>query len=590
MKMKLIKKIHIPTKSIRFRIIFVVFSIVFVLLLILLFSNIYAINVVRKQAAGTNQKMLKMYMNRVDDVFKNVENYWVGLQLSENMATIEYTDNEVNYYTAQARMKRDMENVLPTYGFIDNLFVYFSGKDTFIDAVKFDISGGEQKYIRKMIKAAVKDEKALLNNKGKWFGMEVNGEYYLVRILRVNNIYMGGCAKVDKLVQKFRSDGFGDMEYITFCDNSGKEYGNSLMELNKSLLLNDQNKPYNIVGEGKKYLLLSANSKCGNYSMVALIRDNHILEGLNSIQNFIRLLYLFQVVFLILFILAMRNWIIKPMDLLIRAMKSLGSGNLEVRLKSNKVCDEYVILNKTFDTMIEQIKSLKIDIYEEKEQRQKAELQYLKLQVNPHFYINCLNVIHNLSLMDKNNLVQEMTTYLGNHLRYTMEGNSLDCLYKEIDYIKNYLRIQKLRFLNSINCQFDIEDSVLDVMVPPLIIQTFIENTVKYQVIAGEITEIYIKVKSCELKDIPYICIEVWDSGDGYSEKVMESLKYKKRIFDEKGEHFGIYNVRQRVNLIYGDMACLTFANHEVTGGAYVKILLPREINTEKKDQPQAKQ
>ncbi|MGN6715358.1 sensor histidine kinase [Anaerocolumna jejuensis] len=577
MKMKVIKKVHIPTKSIRFRIIFVVFSIVFVLLLILLFSNIYAINVVRKQAAGTNQKMLKMYMNRVDDVFKNVENYWVGLQLSENMATIEYTDNEVNYYTAQARMKRDMENVLPTYGFIDNLFVYFSGKDTFIDAVKFDISGREQKYIRKMIKTAVEDETTLLNNKGKWFGMEVNGDYYLVRILRVNNIYMGGCAKVDKLVQKFRSDGFGEMEYITFCDNSGKEYGNSLMEF-KSLLLNDQNKPYNIVGEGKKFLLLSANSKCGNYSMVALIRDNNILEGLASIQHFIRLLYLFQVIFLMVFILAMRNWIIKPMDLLIRAMKSLGSGNLEVRLKSNKVCDEYIILNNTFDTMSEQIKSLKIDIYEEKEQRQKAELQYLKLQVNPHFYINCLNVIHNLSLMEKNNLVQEMTTYLGNHLRYTMEGNSLDCLYKEINYVKNYLRIQELRFLNSIVCSFDIDNSTLDVMVPPLIIQTFIENTVKYQVVAGEITEIFIKVNSCIYKDTPFISIEVWDSGEGYPDHILDYLKNKKRIFDEKGEHFGIYNVRQRLNLIYQDMAIISFANHELTGGAYVKILIPQKI------------
>lgn len=577
MKMKVIKKIHIPTKSIRFRIIFVVFSIVFVLLLILLFSNIYAINVVRKQAAGANQKMLKMYMNRVDDVFKNVENYWVGLQLSENMATIEYTNNEVNYYTAQARMKRDMENVLPTYGFIDNLFVYFSGKDTFIDAVKFDISGREQKYIRKMIKTAVEDETTLLNNKGKWFGMEVNGDYYLVRILRVNNIYMGGCAKVDKLVQKFRSDGFGEMEYITFCDNSGKEYGNSLTEF-KSLLLNDQNKPYNIVGEGKKFLLLSANSKCGNYSLVALIRDNNILEGLASIQHFIRLLYLFQVVFLMVFILGMRNWIIKPMDLLIRAMKSLGSGNLEVRLKSNKVCDEYIILNNTFDTMSEQIKSLKIDIYEEKEQRQKAELQYLKLQVNPHFYINCLNVIHNLSLMEKNNLVQEMTTYLGNHLRYTMEGNSLDCLYKEINYVKNYLRIQELRFLNSIVCSFDIDNSTLDVMVPPLIIQTFIENTVKYQVVAGEITEIFIKVNSCIYKDTPFISIEVWDSGEGYPDHILDYLKNKKRIFDEKGEHFGIYNVRQRLNLIYQDMAIINFANHELTGGAYVKILIPQKI------------
>lgn len=580
MKYKHRWKIHVPVQSIRFRIIFVVFSTVIILLLILFFNNIYAIKVVRNQVFETSQKMLTMYMKRIDDSFQDVENYWVGLQLSENMATIEYTDKEVDYYTAQARLKRDMENVLPTYRFIDDLFVYFSESNSFVDVAKYDISGEEQRYIRQMIIASVKDETFYQENKGKWIGMEANGEYYLVRILRVRQIYMGGCAKVTKLINKLRMDGFGNMEYVAFCENSGKEYGNNLPKMNEPISLDSQKDYYSMVGEGNKYMLLSVNSNCGDYSLVSLIRDNNILEGLDSLQRLIKLLFVGLVIFLILFVFAVGSWIIRPMDNLIKAMKSLGDGNLEVRLQSNNACEEFKTLNKTFDNMIEQIQSLKIDIYEERVQSQKAELQYLKLQVNPHFYINCLNVIHNLSIMDRNNLVQEMTTYLGNHLRYTMEGNSLDCLYKEIDYVKNYLRIQELRFSDSIVCHFDIEESALQVMVPPLIIQTFVENTIKYQVVPDEITEIFISLNSCIVNSVPYICIEIWDTGDGFSDFTLECLNNQRRILDEKGEHFGIHNVQLRLKLIYQSSAFITLTNHEETGGAYIKILLPKNEDT----------
>ncbi len=544
-------KIRIPVRSIRFRIICIVISTVLVLLLILLFNNLYAIRVVRTQVFETNRKMLTMYMNQIDEAFEDVENYWVGLQLSENLAAIEYAKRDIDYYTAQARLKRDMENVLPTYGFIDDLFVYFSESDSFLDVAKYDISGERQKYIRQIVVAAVENEIIDENNKGKWIGLEADGEYYLVRILRFKKTYMGGCAKVTKLIQKLREDGFGNMEYVAFCEDTGQEYGNSLPKLSDRISFGGQQDYFSMVGEGHKYLLLTVKSKCGDYGLVALIRDNYILEGLDSIQSLIRFLAIVLAVFLGVFVFAVGSWIIHPMGNLIKAMKSLASGNLEVRLEANKACDEFVALYRAFDHMIEQIQDLKIDVYEERVQRQKAELQYMKLQVNPHFYINCLNVIHNLSIMNKNSLVQEMSTYLGNHLRYTMEGNSLDCLYKEIEYVKNYLRIQELRFSDSIKSHFDVEEATLEVMVPPLVVQTFIENTVKYQVMVGELTEINVRVRSCKensmdgINNMDRINIEIWDTGDGFPENILECLNSPKSIFDERGEHFGIYNVKQ---------------------------------------------
>ena len=82
-------------------------------------------------------------------------------------------------------------------------------------------------------------------------------------------------------------------------------------------------------------------------------------------------------------------------------------------------------------------------------------------------------------MMGKNDLLQQMTTYLGNHLRYTMEGSALDTLEKEMDCVENYLRIQQLRFPDSIVCEMEVAQDVRSVLAPPLLIQTFAENTVK---------------------------------------------------------------------------------------------------------------
>lgn len=199
----------------------------------------------------------------------------------------------------------------------------------------------------------------------------------------------------------------------------------------------------------------------------------------------------------------------------------------------------------------------------------------MKLQVNPHFYINCLNIIHNLSLMNKNRLVRDMTTYLGNHLRYTLEGNTVDRLSREVDYVRNYVHIQEIRFADSLHAFIEIEEDVGNVKVPPLIIQTFVENTVKYQVVVGEQIEIYIIASWCDCAADHRIRIQIWDNGEGFSDEILSALRSGGQITDARGEHIGIRNVVQRLRLIYQGRETICFSNHEETGGAYIVIELP---------------
>lgn len=594
----MIKKFYLRTRtrSLSFRMGILVFLTFFMLALFLVFNNIYAISVVRENAFDATAEMMSMYMNRVDDAFKKIETYWAGIQYAGDLTTLLSTSRPADYYAAWARLKMAMENAGPTYSYVDDLFVYYPPAGDYLDA-GYMLDENERVLIKRMIKREIdgliqREEKIA----GEWQCLEVEGEYYFVRIFRTSDIYMGSCVKVSRLVSEMQRDGFEKADYLTFYENGGGELGNTLSGMNHLPDISGEPLRLTVNLDRQKYLVLSQPSDSGNFSMTAMIRDTNIMARLGDLQKVIILLSMGILVFIGGFTAVCREWILRPVKKLCQAMGQLKNGDFSVRLGDGKSCNEFNLVNETFDNMIENIHALKIDVYEEKIQRQKAELryqkaelqyqkaelqyqkaelQYMKLQINPHFYINCLNIIHNLSLMNKNRLVRDMTTYLGNHLRYTLEGNTVDRLSREIDYVRNYVHIQEIRFADSLQTFIEVEKGVENVRVPPLIIQTFVENTVKYQVVVGEQTEIFIVVSWCDCEADHRIRIQIWDNGEGFSEEILAALSGSGVPADERGEHIGIRNVVQRLKLIYHGRESVCFSNHEETGGACIVIELP---------------
>ncbi len=287
--------------------------------------------------------------------------------------------------------------------------------------------------LKKMVKDVISQKEEGHYEGGTWIWHWVNGEPYLIRLLQMRSTYMGGCVKVSTLIKRLRQDGIGKLDYLAFVTQDGQELGTQLPELTENIQLTGKRQYYRAQqGTHERYMALTVPSDCGEYGLAAMIRDNNILEGLQSLRVLIWILMVLLAVFLVGFTMIMRRWVLRPLNRLIKAMQELSEGQFNIRLRENEwdECEEFTMVNRAFDDMISQIESLKIDVYEENIRRQRAELQYMKLQANPHFYINCLNVIHNLSMMGKNDLLQQMTTYLGNHLRYTMEGSALDTLEK----------------------------------------------------------------------------------------------------------------------------------------------------------------
>jgi two-component system, LytTR family, sensor kinase len=196
-----------------------------------------------------------------------------------------------------------------------------------------------------------------------------------------------------------------------------------------------------------------------------------------------------------------------------------------------------------------------------------AQLLMLRYQLNPHFLFNTLNAISTLVLSEANEKANEMLTKLSKFLRYSLDHSPLDkvSLTHELETSKLYLDIEKVRFAERLRLKIDIEKQAEQALVPTMLLQPLIENSIKYAISkaeSGGTISIIARVAKGRLR------LEVSDDGPG----IPESEGQSDMLILSQG--VGISNIRNRLQQIYGDEHTLNFYNAE-SGGLTVTVEIP---------------
>lgn len=189
-----------------------------------------------------------------------------------------------------------------------------------------------------------------------------------------------------------------------------------------------------------------------------------------------------------------------------------------------------------------------------------AELHALKSQINPHFLFNSLNSISSLTMTDPAK-AQEMVINLSQLMRYSLKHNQNEkvSFQQEVENNKLYLNIEKVRFGKKLNPVFAIEEACLDAEIPNMILQPLYENAIKYGVY--EATETVDVITHCRrVNDMLVITI---------------SNTYDKNVLSKKGEGIGLRNIRDRLQVIYGNPHLLKI--HDKKNEFTVTLTIPQK-------------
>ncbi len=195
-----------------------------------------------------------------------------------------------------------------------------------------------------------------------------------------------------------------------------------------------------------------------------------------------------------------------------------------------------------------------------------AQLKMLHYQLNPHFLFNTLNAISTLILAKENNIANMMVQKLSRFLRYSLDNDPMQKvdLEHEIDTMKLYLEIEKVRFEDRLIVEYDVEEQSARALVPSLLLQPLVENSIKYAVAASE-TGGTIRIKSRVFAQ--ELLLEISDNGPGIDVS-------NGKVFESRG--VGINNTRDRLEEIYGRDHSCKFGNAEPSG-LKISIRIPYE-------------
>ena len=231
--------------------------------------------------------------------------------------------------------------------------------------------------------------------------------------------------------------------------------------------------------------------------------------------------------------------------------------------------------------MLNYSQDLQIEAYELKLEKEKEQLINLKLQINPHLLLNSLNTIYSLTMNNKIEEIRDFSINLSKYFRYALRNTSeFVTIQSEIDFIKVYSKVQKIRYPNAFYIMFDVDEELMEERIPPLIIQNFVENSTKYALKPGEEIEILVIIR----KSDSTLRISICDSGRGIDEKLLEQISCGQIICDSRGRHVGIWNCVKRLHSFYGEEARFHITSRKGEG-TQVWIQIPCRSNVEEKDE-----
>ncbi|MGO4789554.1 sensor histidine kinase [Paenibacillus sp. 2KB_20] len=235
----------------------------------------------------------------------------------------------------------------------------------------------------------------------------------------------------------------------------------------------------------------------------------------------------------------------KRIEVLLQQIRKVERGDFRLSIRPMGH-DEIGQVSFAFNKMASTIQSLIHDVYVKEIARKESELNTLQAQINPHFLYNTLSSISSLAIKEGAMQVYQMVNYLAKYYRVSLnKGKRIILLEQEINLVKNYVAIQKIRFRDKLHMHYDLDEQLFGTPTIKLILQPFIENCINHAIWDESGINIIVKVKQ-EGDDL---LLQVIDDGIGMTPEQLDHALNK----SDNLPGYGVKNVDDRIKLTYGE-------------------------------------
>ncbi|HHT48749.1 MAG TPA: sensor histidine kinase [Firmicutes bacterium] len=363
--------------------------------------------------------------------------------------------------------------------------------------------------------------------------------------------------EIDLLARICSDIRLGKTGYVTLVDQNGQIIFHPQAELvgkSVGLLLG------NPVGESWRSgyytygnrVIMGKTLTLANWSIIGISDRAELVAEMTTVARMSFALIVGSIIVVILVALLLAGVLTKPLKELQSSMRA-AADNLNT-IVPVRTYDEIGQLGRTFNQMLTRIRRLMRQSVQEQKKLRQIEMRALQEQIKPHFIYNTLEVIIGLLETNQNEDVIRMVEALGAFFRISLsQGRELIRIKEEVDHVRNYLYIQKLRHGEKYDYRFEVENDITHFKTLKLLLQPLVENAIYHGVRSLESNDGLIIVKGYQAEEM--ICFEVIDNGRGMPASQVTAInRYLRgeRLEEQEKYGFGLRNVHERIVLAFG--------------------------------------
>ncbi len=574
------KKFFLKRFAVYFMAFFIPTFLLFVIAMVIFGNNAEERIISREQkvleSTDTNLSLVINNIAMQNDLF--TKNPYMGIALKNILKKSDFISYSDTIYLRS--MKAMLRSVQEVYSYVSDINIYLTGYDRYYSSENAiqDISGNE--YWLEQCRGMPEETETLV--KRHEYEEYRNTKNELTVYQRM--LLMDGFVIMNIDLQAYENileQAVGDIGMTLLFVNSQDELIIAYQDtigVNDEILQNIMQK----VGESKwvninneNYLIQNLYDEKCELEIIALVPKTEVNKELSNIFPVYFLVFFINsiIVTLLAYITTKRNF--QHLDEFIQIFSNAEKGIYVLAKSSSPAKDEYDIIMKNIVYLFLQKVKLDKQLEIKKEEERIAEITALQAQINPHFLFNTLQTIQlEVNQVEgKNGKIAATIEELSDILKYALgNSNQKVSLAREIQYLKKYVNIQKLRFGDKFILYYEVDEGLMDFQVFRLLLQPIVENSILHGVRYRE--KGYIKVKIHYSYTEPKVVISVIDSGIGMTKEELQMQRQNIKDYDPN--HVGLANVNCRLKLYYGEEAQLHIYSKKDMG-TVIRFCLPRE-------------
>lgn len=527
--------------------------------------SIFSIVTTRQQNLAYITNTINLYQSETTTKAAAVEHFvrWTAVH-EPLLETIGEDSDYLKRFNALTTLRTRIRDNQYSTGKEFQYFLYLEEQDLFYNGSAMTLSYPDYLLAKKQFLTMVQS-KATLRNTDEWKIMKIRDVSYFYYLTTYHNTTFISLISAEDMIKPLANVSLGSKGYMVLSDPNGNQLASTSHTQMKELP--EQNNLF------LTHLVFPDKTTNLPFELNIFV-DNWSFERLIVIQIIVILMAFFIALTLFVFLFYMHRKVIRPIQNFSKNLSSINENTNLLDLQDSNII-ELEQANQQFKNLMREVVKLKITLYEQELEKKRIQIGFLQQQIRPHFYLNCLTTIYSMAQTKNYKEIESMALFTSKYLRYLFQTNAdYIQLEYELNHISDYLNIQTLRYGSAFTYECTIEPGLLEAKIPPLVLMTFVENTIKHCVSLLETLQIHLEVSKRKKNDREYVTLILSDTGPGFDPDILDALNSRTPLTTEEGSRIGISNTIKRLYFLYEEEFELHFSNRE-SGGARIELVIP---------------